>query len=67
MNIIEHLREWAQHFETLYGRDGLGRLATDVAKLLPAGPAVTVAGTKYPVFKTLQGRLTGLKHFGNHF
>lgn len=35
LNIIEHLREWAQHFETLYGRDGLGRLATDVAKLLP--------------------------------
>lgn len=67
LNIIEHLREWAQHFETLYGRDGLGRLATDVAKLLPAGPAVTVAGTKYPVFKTLQGRLTGLKHLETIF
>ncbi|SDW20627.1 helicase-exonuclease AddAB subunit AddA [Streptococcus equinus] len=62
LNMIEHLHEWAMHFETLYGRDGLGRLAADVADLIPSGPAVTVAGVKYPVFKTLQGRLTGLKH-----
>lgn len=42
--MIEHLHEWALHFETLYGRDGLGRLATDVADLIPSSPAVTVAG-----------------------
>lgn len=28
---------------------------------------MTVAGTKYPVFKTLQGRLTGLKHLETIF
>lgn len=67
LNMIEHLHEWAMHFETLYGRDGLGRLATDVADLIPSGPAVTVAGVKYPVFKTLQGRLTGLKHLETIF
>ncbi len=67
LNMIEHLHEWAQHFETLYGRDGLGRLASEVADLIPASPAVTVAGTKYPVFKTLQGRLTGLKHLETIF
>lgn len=67
LNMIEHLHEWAMHFETLYGRDGLGRLAADVADLIPSGPAVTVAGVKYPVFKTLQGRLTGLKHLETIF
>ncbi len=67
LNMIEHLHEWAMHFETLYGRDGLGRLATDVADLIPSGPAVTVAGVKYPIFKTLQGRLTGLKHLETIF
>lgn len=55
------------HFETLYGHDGLGRLAADVADLIPSGPAVTVAGVKYPVFKTLQERLTGLKHLETIF
>lgn len=67
LNMIEHLHEWAMHFETLYGRDGLGRLAADVADLITSGPAVTVAGVKYPVFKTLQGRLTGLKHLETIF
>lgn len=67
LNMIEHLHEWAMHFETLYGRDGLGRLAADVADLIPSGPAVTVAGVKYPVFKTLQRRLTGLKHLETIF
>ncbi|MCO4485583.1 ATP-dependent deoxyribonuclease (subunit A) [Streptococcus infantarius subsp. infantarius] len=67
LNMIEHLHEWAMHFETLYGRDGLGRLTADVADLIPSGPAVTVAGVKYPVFKTLQGRLTGLKHLETIF
>lgn len=67
LNMIEHLHEWAMHFETLYGRDGLGRLAADVADLIPSGPAVTVAGVKYPVFKTLQERLTGLKHLETIF
>lgn len=67
LNMIEHLHEWAMHFETLYGRDGLGRLAADVADLIPSGPAVTVAGVKYPVFKTLQGRLNGLKHLETIF
>ncbi|WP_205401207.1 helicase-exonuclease AddAB subunit AddA [Streptococcus lutetiensis] len=67
LNMIEHLHEWAMHFETLYGRDGLGRLATDVADLIPSSPAVTVAGVKYPIFKTLQGRLTGLKHLETIF
>lgn len=67
LNMIEHLHEWAMHFETLYGRDGLGRLAADVADLIPSGPVVTVAGVKYPVFKTLQGRLTGLKHLETIF
>ena len=67
LNIIEHLHEWAMHFETLYGHDGLGRLAADVADLIPSGPAVTVAGVKYPVFKTLQERLTGLKHLETIF
>ena len=67
LNMIEHLHEWAMHFETLYGHDGLGRLAADVADLIPSGPAVTVAGVKYPVFKTLQGRLTGLKHLETIF
>ena len=67
LNMIEHLHEWAMHFETLYGRDGLGRLATDVADLIPSGPAVTVAGVKYLIFKTLQGRLTGLKHLETIF
>ena len=65
--MIEHLHEWALHFETLYGRDGLGRLATDVADLIPSSPAVTVAGVKYPIFKTLQGRLAGLKHLETIF
>ncbi|MBT0904115.1 helicase-exonuclease AddAB subunit AddA [Streptococcus infantarius subsp. infantarius] len=67
LNMIEHLHEWAMHFETLYGHDGLGRLAADVADLIPSGPAVTVAGVKYPVFKTLQERLTGLKHLETIF
>ncbi|MEE1326837.1 MAG: helicase-exonuclease AddAB subunit AddA [Streptococcus sp.] len=67
LNMIEHLHEWAMHFETLYGRDGLGRLATDVADLIPSSSAVTVAGVKYPIFKTLQGRLTGLKHLETIF
>uniref|UniRef100_UPI0025912300 UvrD-helicase domain-containing protein n=1 Tax=uncultured Streptococcus sp. TaxID=83427 RepID=UPI0025912300 len=67
LNMIEHLHEWAMHFETLYGREGLGRLASDVADLIPSSPAVTVAGTKYPVFKNLQGRLTGLKHLETIF
>lgn len=67
LNMIEHLHEWALHFETLYGRDGLGRLATDVADLIPSSPAVTVAGVKYPIFKTLQGRLAGLKHLETIF
>lgn len=67
LNMIEHLHEWTMHFETLYGRDGLGRLATDVADLIPSSPAVTVAGVKYPIFKTLQGRLTGLKHLETIF
>lgn len=67
LNMIEHLHEWAMHFETLYGHDGLGRLAADVADLIPSGPAVTVSGVKYPVFKTLQERLTGLKHLETIF
>ncbi|MCO4676122.1 ATP-dependent deoxyribonuclease (subunit A) [Streptococcus infantarius subsp. infantarius] len=67
LNMIEHLHEWAMHFETLYGHDGLGRLAADVADLIPSGPAVTVAGVKYPVFKTLQEHLTGLKHLETIF
>lgn len=67
LNMIEHLHEWTMHFETLYGRDGLGRLATDVADLIPSSPAVTVSGVKYPIFKTLQGRLTGLKHLETIF
>lgn len=67
LNIIEHLHEWAMHFEPIYGHDGLGRLAADVADLIPSGPAVTVAGVKYPVFKTLQERLTGLKHLETIF
>lgn len=67
LNMIEHLHEWAMHFETLYGHDGLGRLAADVADLIPSGPAVTVAGVKYPVFKTLHERLTGLKHLETIF
>ena len=67
LNMIEHLHEWAMHFETLYGHDGLGRLATDVADLIPSSPAVTVAGVKYPIFKTLQGRLAGLKHLETIF
>lgn len=67
LNMIEHLHEWVMHFETLYGHDGLGRLAADVADLIPSGPAVTVAGVKYPVFKTLQERLTGLKHLETIF
>lgn len=67
LNMIEYLHEWAMHFETLYGHDGLGRLAADVADLIPSGPAVTVAGVKYPVFKTLQERLTGLKHLETIF
>lgn len=67
LNMIEHLHEWAMHFETLYGHDGLGRLAADVADLIPSGPSVTVAGVKYPVFKTLQERLTGLKHLETIF
>lgn len=67
LNMIEYLDEWAMHFETLYGHDGLGRLAADVADLIPSGPAVTVAGVKYPVFKTLQERLTGLKHLETIF
>jgi ATP-dependent helicase/nuclease subunit A len=67
LNMIEHLHEWAMHFETLYGREGLGRLASDVADLIPSSPAVTVAGTKYPVFKNLQGRLTWLKHLETIF
>ena len=62
LNIIEQLREKALHFESQYGRDGLGCLASDVMDLIPASPAVTVAGEKYPVFKNLQKHLKNLKH-----
>lgn len=65
--IIENLHDWALHFESHYGRQGLGKCANDVANLLPSGDSVTVAGTKYPVFKTLQGRLTGLQHLETIF
>ncbi|WP_373760724.1 helicase-exonuclease AddAB subunit AddA [Streptococcus ferus] len=60
--LIEKLDEWSSNFSSLYGRQGLGRLAQDLVGLLPAGSDVTVAGVKYPVFKGLHGRLAGFKH-----
>ena len=60
--MIETLHEWSLHFDSLYGRDGLGKLANDVLALIPSGIAVTVAGVKYPIFKSLHERLRGLKH-----
>lgn len=67
LNMIDKLQDWAWHFETLYGRDGLGTLANDLAQLLPSGDSVTVAKVKYPVFKALQSRLADLKHLETIF
>lgn len=65
--MIENLYDWARDFATLYGREGLGRLAQDVTTLIPSSDAVTVAGVKYPIFKTLHGRLSGLVHLETIF
>lgn len=67
LTMIEHLHEWAQHFETLYGGNGFVRLAKDVTALLPSGEGVTVLGVKYPVFKPLKERLKGFKHLETIF
>ncbi|MGT2750306.1 helicase-exonuclease AddAB subunit AddA [Streptococcus orisasini] len=67
LNMIEKLQDWAWNFESLYGRDNLGKLANDIAELIPSGDSVTVAKVKYPVFKALQGRLAGLRHLETIF
>lgn len=64
---IESLYEWALHFESLYGKSGLSRLAQDLTALLPSGTDVTVAGEKHPVYRPLQHRLTGLRHMETIF
>lgn len=67
LTIINNLQDWVLHFNSLYDRAGLSRLANDVVSLIPAGNDVTVAGVKYPIFKALQGRLIGLKHLETIF
>ena len=65
--MIEKLHDWALHFDSIYGREGLSKCANDVANLIPSGDSVTVAGSKYSVFKALQVRLTGLQHLETIF
>ncbi|MCS4487699.1 helicase-exonuclease AddAB subunit AddA [Streptococcus sciuri] len=60
--IIEQLREWSFHFETLYGIKSLGRLAKDIFELIPKSSYVTVAGERYAVFEDLQDQLILFKH-----
>lgn len=67
LNMIDKLHDWALHFDSLYGRQGLGRLAGEVADLIPSGNDVTVAGVRYPVFRSLHGRLAGLRHLETIF
>ncbi|WP_024784786.1 helicase-exonuclease AddAB subunit AddA [Streptococcus mutans] len=67
LKMIEQLQDWVLHFDNLYGRDGLGKLANDIATLIPSGNDVTVAGVKYPVFRSLHSRLRGLKHLETIF
>ncbi len=52
----------ARDFPYLYGRQGLSRLAKDLTALLPTGNDVTVAGIKYPVFKSLHQKLIRFNH-----
>ena len=60
--MIEKLYEWARDFPYLYGRQGISRLAKDLTALLPTGNDVTVAGIKYPVFKSLHQKLIRFRH-----
>ncbi|EHJ52482.1 helicase-exonuclease AddAB subunit AddA [Streptococcus macacae] len=67
LSIIEKLHEWALHFDSLYGREGLGKLANDVSQLIPSGNDITVAGVKYSVFFSLRSRLTAFKYLETIF
>lgn len=65
--MIETLHEWSLHFDSFYGRDGLGKLANDVLALIPSGIAVTVAGVKYPDFQVAAWADCGTETSRNHF
>ncbi|MFS1664283.1 helicase-exonuclease AddAB subunit AddA [Streptococcus sp. zg-JUN1979] len=60
LNIIASLREWALHFDSLYGLSGLGRLAKDSLALLPK--SLSVAGKKYDIFTPLRQLMSQYVH-----
>lgn len=62
LKMIDSLYEWALHFDSLYGKARLGQLAQELTALLPSGADITVAGHKYPIFKSLQEQLVGFRH-----
>lgn len=62
LKMIESLRDFANHFDFYFGRDGLGKLAQQVSDILPSGSDVTVNKIKYPIFKNLHGKLADFKH-----
>ena len=62
LKVIDNLHHWARDFDHLYGRQGIGQLAKDLTTMLPSGNDVTVAGTKYPIFKALHQKLTRFRH-----
>ena len=67
LHIIDKLLDRALHFNEYGGRENLLGFVDEVAELLPAGDAVTVAGKKYPVFKDLHSRLSGFRHLETIF
>ncbi|MBF0779062.1 helicase-exonuclease AddAB subunit AddA [Streptococcus cuniculi] len=60
--IISQLRELLVAHASCREVEPLPQVVAQLVELLPSGAEVTVAGTKYPVFKDLQVRLTNLKH-----
>lgn len=62
LKMIDSLYEWALHFDSLYGKARLGQLAQELTALLPSGADITVAGHKYPIFKSLQEQLVRFRH-----
>lgn len=60
--LIETLEKLAADDARHQEKVDLGKLASEVAKCLPAGNDVTVAKVKYPIFKALHSQLAGLKH-----
>lgn len=60
--IFEELRNLASNFKEKMDAEQLPQLTGQLNNLLPSGSEVTVAGTKYPIFKLLKARLLDIQH-----